>query len=133
VARPRVTAALVALFAAVALALAAVGIYGVVAYAVTQRTGEFGVRVALGARSRDITALVLRQGARLTLAGGVAGVVGVVAVGRLLKHRLYGVEPVDFPTLGAVAALLAASALLACWIPARRAARVSPTEALRSE
>jgi ABC-type antimicrobial peptide transport system permease subunit len=128
-----VSATAFTVFGALALVLAAVGLYGVVAYAVTQRTGEFGVRVALGARGRDITTLVLRQGARLTLAGGVAGVAGAVAVGRLLKSRLYGVEPVDFPTLGAVAGLLALSALLACWIPARRAARVNPTEALRSE
>jgi ABC-type antimicrobial peptide transport system permease subunit len=129
----RVAAAAFTVFGALALLLAAIGLYGVVAYAVAQRTGEFGVRVALGARARDITTLVLRQGIRLTLVGGAFGAAGAVAVGRLLKSRLYGVEPVDFPTLGAVAALLAASALLACWIPARRAARVNPTEALRAE
>jgi predicted permease len=128
-----VSATAFTVFGALALVLAAVGLYGVVAYAVAQRTGEFGLRVALGARAVDITTLVLRQGARLTLVGGAAGVVGAVAVGRLLKSRLYGVEPVDFPTLGAVAALLGAAALLACWIPARRAARVDPTEALRRE
>ncbi|AHG87820.1 permease [Gemmatirosa kalamazoonensis] len=129
----RVAAAAFTVFGALALLLAAIGLYGVVAYAVAQRTGEFGVRVALGARARDITTLVLRQGIRLTLVGGAFGAAGAVAVGRLLKSRLYGVEPVDFPTLGAVAALLAASALLACWIPARRAARVNPTEAFRAE
>jgi putative ABC transport system permease protein len=122
-----------ATFGALALVLAAVGLYGVVAYAVTQRTGEFGVRVALGARRGDITALVLRQGIRLTALGAAAGVVGAVTVGRLLRERLYGVEPLDFPTLGVVGALLGAAALLACWVPARRAARVDPVEALRSE
>jgi ABC-type antimicrobial peptide transport system permease subunit len=128
----RVAAAAFTVFGALALLLAAIGLYGVVAYAVAQRTGEFGVRVALGARARDITTLVLRQGIRLTLVGGAVGAAGAVAVGRLLKSRLYGVEPVDFPTLGVVAGLLAASALLACWIPARRAARVAPMDALRS-
>ena len=129
----RVAATAFTVFGGLALLLAGIGLYGVVAYAVAQRTGEFGVRVALGARARDITTLVLGQGLRLTLIGGALGAAGAVAVGRLLKSRLYGVEPVDLPTLGAVAALLAAAALLACWIPARRAARVDPAQALRNE
>jgi len=129
----RVSAAAFTVFGGLALLLAAVGLYGVVAYAVAQRTGEFGVRAALGARGRDLTTLVLRQGLRLTAAGAVIGAVGAVAVGRMLQSRLYGVKPLDVPTLGAVALMLTATTLVACWLPARRAARVDPAEALRSE
>lgn len=129
----RLAAAAFTVFGALALAMAAVGLYGVVAYAVAQRTGEFGVRVALGARGRDVAALVLRQGARTVAVGGVGGVAGAVAVGRLLRAKLYGVEPLDPLTLGATTLVLAAAALLATWLPARRAARVDPAAALRAE
>lgn len=129
----RVSAAAFSVFGALALLLAAVGLYGVVAYAVAQRAGEFGLRVALGARARDIAALVLRQGLRLTAAGAVVGIAAAVGVARLLQSRLYGVRPIDVPTLGAVALVLALTALLACWLPARRAARVDPADALRAD
>ena len=129
----RVSAAAFTLFGALALALAAVGLYGVVAYAVAQRAGEFGLRMALGARGRDVAALVIRQGLRTVALGGTAGALGAVAVGRLLRARLYGVGPLDPVSLGATAAVLAGAALLAAWLPARRAARVDPAAALRTE
>jgi predicted permease len=129
----RVSAAAFTLFGALALALAAVGLYGVVAYAVAQRAGEFGVRTALGARGRDVAALVLGQGLRLVALGGAAGALGAVLVGRLLRAKLYGVGPLDPVSLGASAVALAAAALLASWLPARRAARVDPATALRAE
>ncbi len=120
-------------FGALALLMAAVGLYGVIAYAVTQRTGEFGVRMALGARSADLRRLVIRQGARTALVGGVVGVVLAVAIGRALRSRLYGVEPLDPMSLLPVAALLALVTVVAAAIPARRAARVDPVVALRAE
>jgi predicted permease len=129
----RVSAAAFTIFGGLALVLAAVGLYGVVAYAVTQRTGEFGLRVALGARARDVSALVVRQGLRLIAVGAGVGAIAAVGIGRLLRSRLYGVDAIDVPALGAVAAVLALVALVACWIPARRAARADPSVALRNE
>lgn len=128
----RVSAAAFTLFGALALVLAAVGLYGVVAYAVAQRAGEFGIRMSLGARGRDVAALVLGQGLRTVAAGGVAGALGAMIVGRLLRAKLYGVGPLDPVSLAVTAAVLAGAALLAGWIPARRAARVDPASALRS-
>ena len=116
-------------FGALALLLAAVGLYGVIAYAVTQRTGEFGLRMALGARGADVRRLVLRQGARTALVGGALGAALAVGVGRALRSRLYGVEPLDPLSLLAVAALLAAVTVVASWLPAR----VDPVVALRAE
>jgi predicted permease len=129
----RLAAAAFTAFGGLALLLAAVGLYGVVAYAVAQRTGEFGIRMALGARGADVRRLVLRQGARTALLGGAVGAAAAVAVGRALRSRLYGVEPLDPPSLAAVAALLVAVTVLATWLPARRAARVDPAVALRAE
>jgi hypothetical protein len=129
----RLAAAAFTAFGGLALLLAAVGLYGVVAYAVTQRTNEFGIRMALGARGADVRRLVLRHGARTALAGGVVGAAAAVAVGRALRHRLYGVEPLDPLSLVVVAAMLGAVTLLATWLPARRAARVDPAVALRAE
>lgn len=129
----RLGAAAFTLFGTLALGMAAVGLYGVAAYAVAQRTGEFGVRVALGARGRDVAGLVLRQGLRTVAVGGAVGVLGAVAVGRVLRARLYGVEPLDPLTLIVATAVLATAALAATWLPARRAARVDPATALRSE
>ncbi len=117
----------------VALALAAMGVYGVVAYVVTQRTQEFGVRIALGADTRDVLRLVLMQGMRLAAAGIVLGLVGAFAVTRLLAGFLLGISPSDPVTFGAVVLVLAAVSLLACAVPAFRATRVNPVEALRSE
>jgi len=129
----RLAAAAFTLFGALALALAAVGLYGVVAYAGAQRTGEFGVRMALGARGRDVAALVLGQGLRTVTLGGAVGAFGAVAVGRLLRAKLYGVGPLDPVSLAVTAAVLAGAALLAGWLPARRASRVDPASALRAD
>ena len=120
-------------FGALALLLAAVGLYGVVAYAVTQRTREFGIRMALGARGVDVRRLVLRQGTRTAVVGGLLGAALATVIGRMLRSRLYGVDPLDPLSLLSVAALLALVTVLAAAIPARRAARVDPAVALRVE
>lgn len=129
----RLTLALSGLFAALAVTLAAVGLYGVISYTVSQRTHELGVRMALGARPRDVLRLVIGQGAKLALAGVATGVAGALAVTRLMKGLLFGVTPTDPLTFLSVALGLTAVALAASWIPARRAARTDPVIALRYE
>jgi putative ABC transport system permease protein len=124
---------LLAVFAAVALTLAAVGIYGVMAYAVAQRTSEIGIRMALGAHPRDVVRLVVAQGMLLTICGVVLGLAAAYWLTRLMETLLFGVGATDATTFAGVAALLAAVAFLATWIPARRAARVDPLIALRYE
>jgi putative ABC transport system permease protein len=122
---------LLALFASGALALAAVGIYGVISYSVTQRTNEFGIRVALGAQTRDVLALVLKQSMLLILAGTVIGLAASFGLTRLLSSLLFGVGATDLPTFAVVSLLLIGVAMLASFVPARRAAQVDPMVALR--
>lgn len=124
---------LLVLFAGVALVLSAVGIYGVLAYAVAQRTGELGVRIAIGAQRGDVVRMVLVQGGRIALIGLAAGLVGALALGGFLGSQLFGVSRFDPLTFLSVVAVLGSVALLACWLPARRAARVDPIVALRYE
>lgn len=120
-------------FAALALLLASVGIYGVISYVVGQRTQEIGIRLALGAQRGHVSGLVIGDGARLILIGLAAGAVAALALTQLMASLLFGVSPTDPLTFACVAMLLALVALLACYVPARRAARVNPITALRCE
>ena len=133
VAQPRFFAFIVGFFAALALLLAASGLYGLLSYTVAQRRGEIGIRMALGARRGDILGLVVRQGAMLVAAGAVVGLAGAAASSRVLESFLYGVATDDRLTFVAAPLVLAAVALVACWLPARRATRVDPMEVLRFE
>jgi putative ABC transport system permease protein len=120
-------------FALVALTLASVGLYGVISHAVTERTHEIGVRMALGAEARHVLGLMVRQGLTTTIAGVAIGVAGAIAVSRWIESLLFGVTATDPTTFVAVVATLMAVSLVACYIPAWRATRVDPTTALRSE
>jgi putative ABC transport system permease protein len=133
VARPRFYLLLLGAFALVALALAAVGIYGVMSYTVGERRREIGVRVAMGARPGEVQALVVRQGMAVAAIGVTLGLAGSLAAARLLRSLLFGIGPADLPAFAAAVALLSAVAVLACYVPARRAARVDPMVALRYE
>jgi putative ABC transport system permease protein len=131
--RQRFSMILFTLFSAIALTLAAIGIYGVMNYAVSQRTQEIGIRMALGANARDVVALVFGSGARIVALGVGIGLAGSVASARLLQTMLFNTSAADPVTLGGVALLLTLVAFLACWIPAHRATKVDPIVALRSE
>lgn len=124
---------LLSIFAGIALLLAAIGIYGLMAYTVQQRTQEIGIRMALGAQPGDVLRMVLRHGLLLCIVGIAAGISGAFAVIRLMKSLIFGVSPTDPVTFVGVAVLLAAVTFAACWIPARKASRVDPMVALRHE
>jgi ABC-type antimicrobial peptide transport system permease subunit len=121
------------IFAIVAFVLACVGIYGVVAYAISQRTAEIGLRMALGARRGDILRVILNEAARIVIAGVGAGLLGSLLLTRFLQTMLFDIKPTDPLTFGALTILLAGVALLASFIPARRASRIDPLLALRHE
>jgi putative ABC transport system permease protein len=132
-ARPRFNAVLLNWLAGLAMLLAALGIFGVMAYAVAQRTNELGIRIALGAQPRNIMALVMKQGMKLAALGVLLGLIGAMSMTRWLVSLLYGVSATDPLTFALIALLPMIVAMLACWIPARRATKVDPIIALRYE
>ena len=132
-ARPRFLTLLLSLFSVTALAIATVGIYGVVSYSVARRTKEFGLRMVLGAQGGDVLGLVMKQGAGMVVVGLVAGLVVAFALTRLMASLLFGVAPTDLATFASVTCVLAVVALAACYVPARRATRVDPMQTLRYE
>ena len=131
--RERMVAALSAAFGGLALMLAAVGLYGVLAYGVSRRTAELGIRMALGAQRSDVQWLIFRETAYMVAAGTAAGLIAAAASTRLVATMLYGVKPVDAPVFAGAALVLASVAALAGWLPARRASRIEPMVALRHE
>jgi len=133
VAPDRLNLTLLSLFAGIALVLAIVGIYGVMSYSVTQRTHEIGIRMAIGASRADVFKMILGHGIKLTLIGVGIGLIGAFALTRLMATMLFGVAPTDATTFGTIAVLLVSVALLACFIPGRRATKVEPTISLRYE
>jgi len=130
---PRMAALLLSIFGGLALLLAAIGLYGIVSYAVARRTREVGIRVALGAEPRSVVAMLTRSGLRLVAAGGAIGLVLAVAVTWTISRYLYGIGATDLVTFIGVPAILVGTGLLASWLPARRAARVDPLSALRTD
>jgi len=133
IARPRLYAMLLATFAGIAVTLAGIGIYGVMSFSVAQRRREIGIRIALGARHAAVMGLVLRRGAMLTGLGLAAGLAGAAALTGSLRGFLFGITPLDSATFVAVTVLFAAIALLAAYVPARKATAVDPLAAIRSE
>ncbi len=131
--RARLSAWLFGLFAALAATLAAAGLYGVMSYSVNQRSQEIGLRMALGATSRDVLRMVIGEGFKLTVAGLALGLAAAFALSRLIASQLFGVTATDPLTYGGVAMLLGVVALIACYLPARRAVKVDPLQALRHE
>jgi putative ABC transport system permease protein len=133
VAPERLNLTLLSIFAGLALVLAIVGIYGVMSYSVTQRTHEIGIRMAIGARPRDVFTMILGHGMKLTLIGVGIGLLLAFALTRLMETMLFGVQPTDVPTFTGISVLLISVALLACYLPGRRATKVEPTISLRYE
>jgi predicted permease len=133
VATPRFAFVLVGIFAGLAIVLAAIGIYGVIAYSVSQRTAEFGLRMALGAQQKDVLRLVLGQASRLTLAGTLLGIAAAFGFARVLKSLIFNVSPGDPATFSAAGLIVVAVAVIACYVPARRATQADPMNALRAE
>ena len=131
--RPRIFAHLTAGFGTLALVLACIGIYGIMAYSVSRRTNEIGIRMALGAEQGRVLRMVLSEASWIVVVGIGAGAAGALALGRLIASMLYGVEPSDSDTLTVSALLMLGVAFAASWIPARRAAAVDPIKALRQE
>ena len=130
---PRISTLLLLVFAAISMLLAALGIHGVVSYGVAERTREFGIRMALGSTPRQVKSLVVRSGLRTALMGLLAGMAGAAALASGLRALLFGVTPLDPAVMGAVAALLLMVALIANYVPARRATRIDPMHALHHE
>jgi putative ABC transport system permease protein len=133
IAQPRLNMLLMGLFGGLALLLAAVGVYGLLSFSVTQRVHEIGIRMALGAQELDVLALVMKHGMVLVLAGELIGLAGALVLTRLMSGLLFGVAPTDTMTFAVVLSGLALVALVACYIPARRATKVDPLIALRNE
>jgi putative ABC transport system permease protein len=133
VAAPRFNTTLLSIFAGVALVLTIVVLYGVMSYSVAQRTNEIGIRLALGAQTSDVLALIVRQGVKLIMVGLIVGLAGAYALMRVMSGLLFGVKDRDPITFAAAAIVLTVVGLLACYIPARRATRVDPIEALRCD
>jgi ABC-type antimicrobial peptide transport system permease subunit len=131
--RPRFLAELLAIFAALALALAAIGTYGILSYSVSERTREIGIHMALGATRGSVLGLVLGQGLRLTIIGLITGLAAAMVLTRLLQAQLFNVKPTDPMTLTIVTAFIGLIALIACYVPARRATRVDPMVTLREQ
>jgi len=131
--QPRFFSTLLGVFSALALVLAAIGVYGLLHYTISRRTREIGIRIALGGRPLDVFRLVMAHGMAPVAAGALLGVAGAVAAGRVLKSLLFGVAAADPWSLGGALGLLVGAALLACALPARRAARIDPAVALRTE
>jgi ABC-type antimicrobial peptide transport system permease subunit len=124
---------MIALFALTALLLSSIGVYGVISYLVSERTREIGIRLALGAQKSNILRVILQQGLKLAVVGAGVGLLCAVIVSHLMASLLYGVQPTDLLSFAGVAALFIGVALLACYLPARRATRVDPIQALRAE
>jgi len=126
-------ARLCSIFGIIALLLAATGLYGVLSYGVARRTNEIGIRMALGAKPGDVLAMILKQGMTLVLVGLVVGLASALALTRMMKTLLFQIEPTDPITFAGVSAMLALVALMACYVPSRRALRIDPLRALRNE